>query len=315
MNNERVSPLNEMRQGREESSTAFMEFAGKKDYYREYAFCFYEGEDGKYYDNRIRNIIGDKFIHIRAGNKNKVLKTMKLIKSKSEYKDVTTMFFVDRDMEFNMPEYGEEDVFVTPCYSIENLYVNEESFGKILETEFGLNLYDEDYKRYKRKFTELYEEFCELMLEFNALVLIRKEKESYCQQAKIQDIKTINLVNIDIISGISKSTKYDSNIIPLKEKLDVTNEEFELAKNRLSEYGKYADTFRGKNQFDFMTKLIEQLCDKNRRKSLFNPIPTSICLNPNINQNRLSTFSSYAQTPDCLQLFLKAHKLKEKILC
>ena len=315
MSSERISPLVEMRLGREESSTAFMEFTSKRKYHSDYAFCFYEGEDGKYYNNRIRNIIGDKFIHIKAGNKNNVLKAMKLIKSKIEYKDVTTMFFVDRDMGFDMPEYEEDDVFVTPCYSIENLYVNENSFGKILEDEFSLNVDDEDYKKYKRRFVELYEQFCDIMLEFNALILIRKEKELDCEIVKIQDIETAELVNIDINNGVSKSSKYDINIIPLKEKLDVTNEDIESAKNRLLKFGKQTDTFRGKNQFDFMTKLIEQLCDKKRRKSLFNPVPTSICINPNTNQNRLSTFSMYAQTPDCLKTFLQAHKSKNLVTC
>ena len=124
MDSERISLLDEMREGIEESSTAFMEFADKRAFYKDRAFCFYEGEDGKYYDHRIRSIIGNDFLHIKAGNKKKVLRVMELIKSKSEYQEVNTMFFVDRDMGFDMKEYKEKDVYVTPCYSIENLYVN-----------------------------------------------------------------------------------------------------------------------------------------------------------------------------------------------
>lgn len=85
-----------------------------------------------------------------------------------------------------MEEYKEKDVYVTPCYSIENLYVNEDSFGMILETEFGLNVDDADYITYKQKFVKMYHDFCELMLEFNALVLIRKEKELDCEKVNIQ---------------------------------------------------------------------------------------------------------------------------------
>lgn len=210
MSSERISPLVEMRLGREESSTAFMEFTSKRKYHSNYAFCFYEGEDGKYYDHRIRSIIGKDFIHIKAGNKNKVLKVLKLIKDKPEYQSVNTMFFVDRDMGFDMKEYKEKDVYVTPCYSIENLYVNEDSFGMILETEFGLNIDDADYITYKQKFVEMYHDFCELMLEFNALVLLRKEKELDCEKVIIQNIKTTDLVTIDVYSGISKSSKRPS---------------------------------------------------------------------------------------------------------
>lgn len=311
MEKERSSLLDEMRKGKEEASSAFMEFTSKRKYHANHAFCFYEGEDGKYYNSRIRNIIGDKFMHIKAGNKNKVLKAMKLIKSKIEYKDVTTMFFVDRDMGFDMPEYEEDDVFVTPCYSIENLYVNENSFGKILEDEFSLNVDDEDYKKYKQKFVEMYHIFCELMLEFNALVLIRKEKELDCEKVNIQKIKTIDLVNIDISSGVTKGAKYDTVIDKLKAELNTNDEEISSAKLRLLEYGEKKYIFRGKNQFDFMTKFIEQLC--NRKTELFTHVPTSISISPN--QNRLSTYSVYAQTPECLENFLQAHKSQNLVTC
>ncbi len=311
MSSERISPLVEMRLGREESSTAFMEFTSKRKYHSDYAFCFYEGEDGKYYDHRIRSIIGKDFIHIKAGNKNKVLKVLKLIKDKPEYQSVNTMFFVDRDMSFDMKEYKEKNVYVTPCYSIENLYVNEDSFGMILETEFGLNIDDADYITYKQKFVEMYHDFCELMLEFNALVLLRKEKELDCEKVIIQNIKTTDLVTIDIYSGISKSPKYNDTIEELKEKLDVKDEEITSAKIRLLEHGEKSNIFRGKNQFDFMTKYIEQLYQG--RKELFDPVPKNIKITPN--QNRLSTFSMYAQTPECLETFLQAHKSKKLVVC
>lgn len=311
MNNERSSLLDEMRKGKEEASSAFMEFTSKRKYHADHAFCFYEGEDGKYYDHRIRSIIGKDFLHIKAGNKNKVLRVMELIKSKSEYQEVNTMFFVDRDMGFDMEEYKEKDVYITPCYSIENLYVNEDSIGLILETEFGLNIDDADYNKYKQRFVLMYHDFCELMLEFNALILLRKEKELDCEKVIIQNIKTTDLVTIDIYSGISKSPKYNDTIEELKEKLDVKDEEITSAKIRLLEHGEKSNIFRGKNQFDFMTKYIEQLY--NGRKELFDPVPKNIKINPN--QNRLSTFSMYAQTPECLETFLQAHKSKKLVTC
>lgn len=307
MSSERSSLLDEMRQGREEPSTAFMEFTSKRKYHKEYAFCFYECEDGKYYDNRIRNIIGNKSIHIRAGNKQKVLRVMKLIKSKKEYQYVNTMFFVDRDMEFNMEEYLESDLYVTPCYSIENLYVNEESFGMILETEFGLNIDDEDYKKYKIKFTELYDVFCDLMLEFNTLVFLRKEKK--CTEVNIQDIETKNLINVNILDGVKKTIKYDAIINKIKQDINVIDEEIESAKERLLNYGKKSDIFRGKNQLYFIIKFLEQLCDKSKNKALFKEVPKCIRINPSL--NTLSTLSSYAKTPPDLTDFIKKHCLVE----
>ena len=54
------------------------------------------------------------------------------------YEKVCTMFFVDRDYDFSQKQI-DEDLFVTPCYSIENLYVQRECFVNILQSEFGLN--------------------------------------------------------------------------------------------------------------------------------------------------------------------------------
>ena len=48
---------------------------------------------------------------------------MKIIQSKHEYDSVITIFFVDRDMDFELEEYQNDKLYVTPCYSIENLYV------------------------------------------------------------------------------------------------------------------------------------------------------------------------------------------------
>ena len=60
-----------------------------------------------------------------------------------------------------------------------------------------------------------------------------------------------------------------------------------------------------------MTKYIEQLYKG--RKELFDPVPKNIKIAPN--QNRLSTFSMYAQTPECLENFLQAHKSKKLVAC
>lgn len=305
--------LESLRRGREESSTAFMEFTNKKQFFKEYVFGFYEGEDGKYYNQRVKKIIGPNFIHIKAGNKDKVLKVMQIIKNKYEYNEVKTMFFVDRDMEFDMEEYECTDLYVTPCYSIENLYVNEESIGAILEDEFSFNIDDNDYIKYKTKFSNLYKDFCELMLEFNALVLLRKEKKLDYERVCIRNIKTKKLINIDMTSGLSLGGHYSQEINNLKEKIGVSDEEIEHAKSRLLNYGEPCDIFRGKNQLDFMVEFIDQLCK--HKNEIFDEPPQCVSINPN--QNRLSTLSKYAYTPQELIEFILNHQivLKELTTC
>lgn len=306
-NNRERESLESLRQGREDSSTAFMEFADKKQFFQDHVFGFYEGEDGKYYNQRIKSIVGQKFIHIKAGSKSKVLKVMHLIQSKKEYCEVNTVFFVDRDMSFDMEEYKNDDLYVTPCYSIENLYVSEESMGAILENEFGFNIGDNDYHKYKNKFIEYYKEFCDLMIEFNALVLLRKEKELDCDKVCINKIKTKRIIKIDISSGLSLGADYHKVVNDLKQKLDVTDQDIDEAKTRLLNHGNPYDVFRGKNQLDFLVEYTDQLCK--HKDNLFEKKPTSVNINPN--QNTLSTLSSYAKTPPDLTDFIKKHCLVE----
>lgn len=307
LNNNGTETLESLRQGREDSSTAFMEFTEKKHLHKEYIFAFFEGEDGKYYNPRIDQIINQKFIHIKAGNKSKVLRTMHIIRSKKEYSDVKTMFFVDRDMDFSVEEYNCDDLYVTPCYSIENFYVNEESFGKILESEFGFNIDDNDYISQKNLFNKYYKEFCDMMTEFNALILLRKENGLNCDKVCIDNIKTKKIIKFDINNGLSLGGEYSKTINELKQKLNVTDQDIDGAKIRLSHYGDPCYVFRGKNQLDFLVEYIDQLCKL--KDKIFEKKPTSVNINPN--QNRLSTLSVYAKTPLDLIDFIKKYSLVE----
>ena len=270
--------LDELRSGRDTASAVFMQFTSYKCYYNDCIFAFYEGEDGKYYNSRIKEITDRYLIHIKANNKSKVLEVMKIIQSKHEYDSVITLYFVDRDMDFELEEYKNDNLYVTPCYSIENLYVSSEIFGLVLEDEFGLNVHDFDYKKYLKLYNSYYEQFCQLMTEFNALVLLRNEKGLNCDKVNIQKIKTTTrLINIDIISGLSYSSHYQEEIDILKEKLNVTDQEVEEAKIRLAKYGEPSEVFRGKNQLDFFTTFIYKLSEN--KNLLFNPIPTSVNIN------------------------------------
>ena len=48
--------LEQMRKERGTHQAIFTQFANNSKYFKTYAFCFYEGEDGKYYNSRIRKL-------------------------------------------------------------------------------------------------------------------------------------------------------------------------------------------------------------------------------------------------------------------
>ncbi len=164
-----------MQNARLSYTVAFKRFTTQFDKNSNTIFCFYEGEDGKYYDEKIRRY-SDDFYTIVAENKTQVLDTFRLISNKKEYCSSRKMFFIDRDFDDNT-DYINEDIFITDGYSIENYYVNDSTLEKILQSEFSINKEDNDFKTCFDIFHDDYNEFNKLIVEFNALAKIRRQKK------------------------------------------------------------------------------------------------------------------------------------------
>lgn len=298
------SLITEMRESRESANVAFITFCSNYRKYPNHIFCFYEGEDGKYYNQRIKSVIGDNIITIKSGDKFNTLKAWRRISKDTKYDSINKMFFVDRDMD-DLPDDIDDNLYVTPCYSIENLYVSIESFANIIETEFSISKTDDDYKKCIDLFVYLYHQFCELMIEFNALVLVRKNKHLGNGKVCLSAMKTTQMIKVEL-SEVAKGGKYDSLIGDLKEKLQVTDEEMQNAIETIQTQDNYGNYFRGKNQLDFLVALIALLKKANNTKTFFTQ--TRNCVSIDLTNNRLSELSQYAQTPDCLTDFIKKHK-------
>ena len=306
MANDKIVSLGSMRKERGTYEAIYLQFVNNRKYYKTYAFCFYEGEDGKYYDSRIRQKFDDKIMTFPVGNKKEVLKLLDKIKKAGLYEDVCTMFFVDRDYDVSKVGYN-EDLFETPCYSIENLYVQQDCLLNILQSEFSFNEIDEDCKKCLQDFKHRETEFNNQMLEFNALVYLRRKKSDSNRNFAFGSIKTSHLVQVDI-DKITQSPKYDETIEKIKQKLQFEEEEIELAKNELIEKGSFSSNFRGKNQLDFFVEFIKKLKLLNDTGGYFSIKHSGIHIN--ITANRLSELSQYAITPPSLELFLEKHRKK-----
>lgn len=302
-NTNEESLLNEMREGRESANAAFVNFTDNYKNFTSHVFCFYEGEDGKYYNQRIKQLIGNPIIPIKAKNKSNTIKVWRKISKSQEYNNVQKMFFVDRDMD-ELPHDVDENLYITPCYSIENLYANIETFKNILEAEFSLNVTDPDFIKCVDLFEILFEKFCTQMIPFNALVLIRSEKKLNNGKVSL-NIKTRQVISISL-GGIEKGNKY-SDIYKLQEDLEVTDQDLEFATQRIIESQEFIEKFRGKNQLDFLVEVLNLLKSRKDDLTFFSIKRDNITLN--ITSNRLSELSQYAKTPQCLKEFIIAHQI------
>lgn len=297
--------LDLMRKERNTYEAIFIQFTSKRKFFNSHAFCFYEGEDGKYYNSRISQKFENQFLTFTVGNKKEVLKLLKRIKDDKIYDSVCTMFFIDRDYDQSLAKV-DEDLFETPCYSIENLYVKRECLIKILQSEFGLNEVDEDCQKCLQDFEKRQKEFNDCILEFNTLAYLRRKKSDSNSNYSFGDIKTSHMVKVNV-DKISKARKYNETINEIREKLQFEDWEIEKAKNELIVKGNFTSNFRGKNQLDFFVEFIRGLKELNG-KGYFSTKYNNIHIN--ITSNRLSELSQYAVTPSSLEMFLEKHKKK-----
>lgn len=282
--------LKQMREERETSQSVYTEFISDRKYYKTHAFCFYAREEGKYYNPRVEKKF-KKIISYEVRNKREVLKLLRRITSTDLYSNVCVMFFVDRKYDSNMNVYNEE-LFETPCYSIENLYVQRECLEKILRSKFRLNETDNDFAKCMQDFEQRVTEFNNQILEFNALVYLRKEKDV---DYLFDSVKTSHMIKVNV-AKVSKTAEYDNIINRIKEKLKIDNKEIEEAKNELINNGNFMQNFRGENQLDFFVEFVNDFKCKN--------------VHINITMSRLSELSQYALTPSSLESFLEKRKEK-----
>lgn len=296
--------LEQMRKERGTYEAIYIQFVNSKKYFETYAFCFYEGEDGKYYNSRIRQKFGDKFLTYTVGNKKEVLKLFKRITSTNLYDDVCTMFFVDKDYDLSLSGKSEK-LFETPCYSIENFYVQRECLKKILQSEFGLNEIDNDFQKCLADFEQRERDFNNEILEFNSLVYLRRKKSDSNSNCSFGSIKTSHMLKVNV-NKVEKATKYDDTINDIKEKLQFEEKEIEKAKEELKAKGDFSMNFRGKNQLDFFVEFIRGLKKLNEDGEYFEIKHNNIHIN--VTSNRLSELSQYAVTPPILEEFLEKNK-------
>lgn len=296
--------VEEMRNGRHIYQAVYLDFVGKTNYYKTHVFCFYEGEDGKYYDSRIRSECSENIMTFRVQNKTGVLRLYEKIKEEHLFDNVCKMFFIDRDCDEDKFD-GWKDLYVTSGYSVENFYVSQECLAKILQSEFGINPTDDDFEKCINDYVLREEEFNKIIFEFNLLVRLRSYKKISNNKCSFGDIKTSSLVHVDL-NRVIQSDKYSSIIDSIKSKLDITMADVEFMKKKMKYVQNYSNIFRGKNQLDFFVEFLRKLKHKNKTGGYLSRKYN--CVHLEITNNRLSELSQYANTDVSLIDFIKIHK-------
>lgn len=301
--------IDDMKKARNSYSVAFMKFTQCKSLYDTNLFCFYEGEDAKYYSFRIANIcnLSDECItSFNCGGKKEVKKLYEKISKNCVYKKVKKLFFVDRD--YFPLEIDSTELFETPCYSVENFYTNISVFERVLKIGFGINVYDSDFEKCKELYKNRFFEFHESVLELNTWIkCVRKiEKENNLERLKIDfkissHFEKINLEEVKPKYELNK--KLLENLFPNAP--IISDEEFSIIKSEFNNDDPQK-CFRGKFELEFMKKMIVDLKKRNKKENFLTEKYECVKIDPN--GDTLSILSQYADTPPELYAFLSRYR-------
>ncbi|MDU5177520.1 MAG: DUF4435 domain-containing protein [Veillonella sp.] len=268
-------------------------------------FLFFEGKDDfKYYIPRITiNVPGKVLKKFDCGNKSNVIQIHKRIKDQSACsKKKVKLFFVDKDFDTN--ENIDDDIYITPTYSIENLYFTDIALEHMLKGEIGLSDNSkDDVKDFDIAFNYI-KEYRDCIIN-NTLygnayysLQIRKSKERGINRPNLTSIK-----GYDQINGLLSRADFERII---DNYIDVTDNEVDEECQRLR--SDPICLLRGKYILEKLPECINTIVECSNRPRPGAKIPFSKRRHMALNiskVNLLSVLSQYAETPDTLITYIR----------
>jgi len=298
--------IDQLRKSRQKAQVAYQEFVLHAGKGKDGLFCFFEGKDNAYYVPRIKRFT-DNYHPIKCGGRDKVLDVYRLITIHSEYDKYKKAFFIDRDFNESLPARN-PPIFETPCYSIENFYVSVDIFKEILINELHLSeVSDEAFQVCMRLFRERQTEFHQATALFNAwyacLVEIRN-KTGNQTGVNLDDKLPKDFIEFTLDSVVKK---YDSQKI--KQTFPQASEVSEdILNTKLAEFTNcdQCKVFRGKYEMLFLVTMIELILQDSSNSKKYVKQKIKFAFGEKLsNEQAISIFSAYAETPETLNDYLK----------
>lgn len=259
-------------------------------------YYFVEGYDAPYYNLRIKNLCALTPVPVVCSGKRNVLNLFPVLEKKtfSKYKK---LFFVDRDFDNNSQITPE--VYVTPCYSIENFYVTFDCIENILMCEFSITQAEEEFSKIIELFEAELQTFHDAVLEFNAWYACIK-KANY-KKVCLDDNFPKDFINLSI-NNIQK--RYDIEKVMHAYHIEINLSEAELTSSIDEFRSKPFCYLRGKYEMQFLCTFLSFLIDdaNNPTKHKYLKRKTKFQINRAL---VLSHLSQYASTPECLVQYIK----------
>ena len=263
-------------------------------------FLFFEGiDDFKYYCPRISFVCNDKkYKKYDCNCKKNVLRIHSMITNQTvkDNKSIT-MFFVDKDYDDN--SNIDNDIYITPTYSIENLYFTDCAIENMIRAEMGLSEHSKDDEN-------------DFNVAYNYVINVRDKiikdilygNACYSLQIKksheIDGVKP-NLSAIKRYDDIANISEFKDIKGKIKNYIEVSDDEIEEEYERLkSDAIRY---IRGKYMLEKMSKCIQKIEEESNKGANHERHWFSKKRRMRLNTSEstlISDLSNYAETPRCL---------------
>ena len=248
--------------------------------------------------------------YLNCKGKSGVIRIFNLIynsENSEKYDQAWICFFLDRDFDAIAEHPNSDRVYITPCYSIENLYVTEKCFRLILKSEFEIDTVVENESNYNRVIEQYkcrMEDVLNASLEINIWLYCQRQYEKINSSNKltIDSIRINRLIEISL-DDVKKNYDYDELLCLCPLSYVMQNTELDEA-NRFFTTSDRIASFRGKWLLHLFVSFLRLIVnDANQKKSKIFSQKLKVKLNIS-SGNILSDLSQYAETPPCLQQFL-----------
>jgi Protein of unknown function (DUF4435) len=296
--------VDNLRASRDKAVVVFTKFTRLYKQYPSALYCFFEGEDSKYYGIRIKNIVKpQKDIYFECKGKDGVLGTHRMLSSRKYYENARTAYFIDRDFDKSISESDLKGIYETPCYSIENFYTSVQCFSEILRNEFKLMESDESFESCVSLYSNLQEDFHNAVELLNTWIACQRDKSS---KLNISDLSVLHFARIDL-DQITVRYIIDDLYAMFPEAVNISQEELDARRSSLISSSRQKN-FRGKFEIEFLLKVLEKLkSEANQGHYPYFTQKVKVVLSCS-KKTIISDLSQYADTPDCLYSYLESFR-------
>lgn len=304
----------------EDDSVCFLRFISDS-YKKEYTFFFLEGDDDiDYYQQFFRNFSfpWEDFVCDGRDNVIALYHDLKNHKNK-EYNELKVFGFIDKD--YHEININNKDIYTTPTYSIENLYISDDCIKRILNSKFNLKTNSDVFNSCFTNFNDRISDFIKLIEPLD--IILRANNINYI---KHKSGAKINVKNIKLDQYFKIS--FDEVLLKKDIIIDLDIDTSKISSNSMAtakSFNKNCNNIenkkfiRGKFLFYFVTKYLSLLIKDNNIKEnsrFFSEIrnehskkrikfkSTKLKID-NEKPDALLQLATFADVPNCLNDFFK----------